>query len=158
MPDFLTAGCIVSMFAIVGYAMGPKPAQQNLDVMGRKAKPEPKKSEALPWAERPESLVGTSFVGDSGFDPLGLFGADPLKLGWDQKFYREAELKHARLDACGVGVPGAGEAGAGPCEGFQPPGRAERDAGPLPVHRQRRSRAGRDSAHDRRVPCWRCDR
>merc|ERR1719199_2152254 len=68
-----------------------------LGVMGRKAKPEPKKSEALPWAERPESLEGTSFVGDSGFDPLGLFGADPLKLGWDQEFYREAEIKHARL-------------------------------------------------------------
>merc|ERR1719174_3418385 len=68
-----------------------------LGVMGRKTTPEPKKSEALPWAERPESLEGSSFVGDSGFDPLGLFGADPLKLGWDQEFYREAEIKHARL-------------------------------------------------------------
>merc|ERR1719487_1838700 len=68
-----------------------------LGVMGRNAKPEPAKSEALPWAERPKSLEGTNFVGDSGFDPLGLFGADPLKLGWDQQFYREAELKHARL-------------------------------------------------------------
>jgi len=68
-----------------------------LGVMGRKTKPEPMKSDALPWAERPKSLEGTSFVGDSGFDPLGLFGADPLKLGWDQEFYREAELKHARL-------------------------------------------------------------
>ena len=69
-----------------------------LGVMGRNAKPAPvKKSEALPWSDRPKSLEGTSFAGDSGFDPLGLFGADPLKLGWDQKFYREAELKHARL-------------------------------------------------------------
>ena len=69
-----------------------------LGVMGRNAKPAPvKKSEALPWSDRPKSLEGTRFVGDSGFDPLGLFGADPLKLGWDQKFYREAELKHARL-------------------------------------------------------------
>merc|ERR1719161_2498687 len=69
-----------------------------LGVMGRNAKPAPvKKSEALPWSDRPKSLEGTSFAGDSGFDPLGLFGADPLQLGWDQKFYREAELKHARL-------------------------------------------------------------
>jgi light-harvesting complex II chlorophyll a/b binding protein 5 len=69
-----------------------------LGVMGRNSKPKPaEKSEALPWADRPKSLEGTSFVGDSGFDPLGLFGADPLKLGWDQQFYREAELKHARL-------------------------------------------------------------
>merc|ERR1719159_864177 len=69
-----------------------------LGVMGRNSKPAPaQKSEALPWAERPKSLEGTSFVGDSGFDPLGLFGADPFKLGWDQQFYREAELKHARL-------------------------------------------------------------
>jgi len=69
-----------------------------LGVMGRNSKPAPvQKSEALPWADRPKSLEGTSFVGDSGFDPLGLFGADPLKLGWDQQFYREAELKHARL-------------------------------------------------------------
>merc|ERR1719379_3216596 len=68
-----------------------------LGVMGRNSKPKPaEKSEALPWADRPKSLEGTSFVGDSGFDPLGLFGADPLKLGWDQQFYREAELKHAR--------------------------------------------------------------
>merc|ERR1719353_2609993 len=69
-----------------------------LGVMGRKTKPVPaRKSEALPWADRPKSLEGSNFVGDSGFDPLGLFGADPLKLGWDQQFYREAELKHARL-------------------------------------------------------------
>merc|ERR1719326_845095 len=67
-------------------------------VMGRNSKPAPgQKSEALPWSDRPQSLEGTSFVGDSGFDPLGLFGADPLKVGWDQAFYREAELKHARL-------------------------------------------------------------
>jgi hypothetical protein len=53
-----------------------------LGVMGRNTKPAPAaKSEALPWADRPESLEGTSFVGDSGFDPLGLFGADPFKLG-----------------------------------------------------------------------------
>merc|ERR1719506_1548733 len=69
-----------------------------LSVMGRKAKPAPvQKSEALPWADRPKSLEGTSLAGDSGFDPLGLFGADPFKVGWDQAFYREAELKHARL-------------------------------------------------------------
>jgi light-harvesting complex II chlorophyll a/b binding protein 5 len=69
-----------------------------LGVMGRNSKPAPAaKSEALPWADRPKSLEGTSFVGDSGFDPLGLFGADPFKFGWDQQFYREAELKHARL-------------------------------------------------------------
>merc|ERR1719159_1858976 len=69
-----------------------------LGVMGRNSKPAPaEKSEALPWSDRPKSLEGSSFVGDSGFDPLGLFGADPLKLGWDQQFYREAELKHARL-------------------------------------------------------------
>merc|ERR1719389_1081504 len=68
-----------------------------LGVMGRNTKPEPAKSEALPWSDRPKSLEGTNFVGDSGFDPLGLFGADPLKLGWDQEFYREAEIKHARL-------------------------------------------------------------
>jgi light-harvesting complex II chlorophyll a/b binding protein 5 len=112
------------MFAIVGYAIGRKspqdvavapqrehelqqsalelagalPAVATLGVMGRNSKPKPaEKSEALPWADRPKSLEGTSFVGDSGFDPLGLFGADPLKLGWDQQFYREAELKHARL-------------------------------------------------------------
>merc|ERR1712205_99107 len=43
-----------------------------LGVMGRKAKPEPvQKSEALPWSDRPKSLEGSSFVGDSGFDPLG---------------------------------------------------------------------------------------
>merc|ERR1719375_575174 len=69
-----------------------------LGVMGRNSKPAPvQKSEALPWADRPKSLEGTSFVGDSGFDPLNLFGADPIRLGWDQKFYREAEIKHARL-------------------------------------------------------------
>jgi light-harvesting complex II chlorophyll a/b binding protein 5 len=129
MPDFLTAGCVVSMFAIVGYAMAHKSSQKKLDVMpqrqaelalelagalpvlqdseaaavatlgvmGRKTKPEPAKSDALPWSERPKSLEGTNFVGDSGFDPLGLFGADPWKFGWDQQFYREAEIKHARL-------------------------------------------------------------
>merc|ERR1719487_1629702 len=69
-----------------------------LGVMGRNSKPAPvQKSEALPWADRPKSLEGTNLVGDSGFDPLGLFGADPLKLGWNQQFYREAEIKHARL-------------------------------------------------------------
>jgi light-harvesting complex II chlorophyll a/b binding protein 5 len=74
------------------------PAVVTLGVMGRKTKPVPaRKSEALPWADRPKSLEGSNFVGDSGFDPLGLFGADPIKLGWDQQFYREAELKHARL-------------------------------------------------------------
>merc|ERR1719171_1459972 len=69
-----------------------------LGVMGRSSKPAPvKKSEALPWSDRPKTLEGERFVGDSGFDPLGLFGADPFALGWDKKFYREAELKHARL-------------------------------------------------------------
>merc|ERR1719171_2962364 len=69
-----------------------------LGVMGRSSKPAPvQKSEALPWADRPKTLEGERFVGDSGFDPLGLFGADPFALGWDKKFYREAELKHARL-------------------------------------------------------------
>jgi len=69
-----------------------------LGVMGRNAKPAPvEKSEALPWSDRPKSLEGSNFVGDSGFDPLGLFGADPWKQGWDQQFYREAEIKHARL-------------------------------------------------------------
>jgi light-harvesting complex II chlorophyll a/b binding protein 5 len=140
LSDFLTTGSILSMFAIIGYAIGRKSSQNSdaapqreqpaaleltwsdlvaeqrleladgllavreqeavaaLGVMGRNAKPAPvKKSEALPWSDRPKSLEGTRFVGDSGFDPLGLFGADPLKLGWDQKFYREAELKHARL-------------------------------------------------------------
>jgi light-harvesting complex II chlorophyll a/b binding protein 5 len=116
----------MSMFAVVGYAIGHKSSQSTnampqrqaesalellsvpqefepvsvatLGVMGRNSKPAPvQKSEALPWSDRPKSLEGSSFVGDSGFDPLGLFGADPLKLGWDQQFYREAELKHARL-------------------------------------------------------------
>jgi light-harvesting complex II chlorophyll a/b binding protein 5 len=110
------------MFAVIGYAVGRKssqnvdivpqrelelepsalelagPAVATLGVMGRNTKPAPvRKSEALPWSDRPESLEGTNFVGDSGFDPLGLFGADPLQLGWSQEFYREAELKHARL-------------------------------------------------------------
>jgi hypothetical protein len=60
-------------------------------------KGEPEKSEALPWANRPQSLEGSDFLGDSGFDPLGLFGADPLQAGWDRTFYREAEIKHGRL-------------------------------------------------------------
>jgi len=80
-----------------GSAMQNIKAVSMLGVMGRNTKPEPAKSDALPWAERPKTLEGTNFVGDSGFDPLGLFGADPLKLGWDQEFYREAEIKHARL-------------------------------------------------------------
>merc|ERR1719388_629175 len=33
-----------------------------LGVMGRNTKPEPAKSEALPWAERPKTLEGTNFV------------------------------------------------------------------------------------------------
>lgn len=44
----------------------------------------------LPGAEVPDHLDG-ALPGDYGFDPLGL-GVDPAKLKW----YREAELQHAR--------------------------------------------------------------
>ena len=37
-------------------------------------------------------FIGAQFVGNSGFDPLGL-ADEPKKLAW----YREAEIKHARL-------------------------------------------------------------
>lgn len=58
------------------------------------------RSDALPWASRPASLGASptvAYAGDSGFDPAGLFGADPLAQGWDKDFYREAEIKHSRL-------------------------------------------------------------
>merc|ERR1719408_381264 len=44
----------------------------------------------LPGSQSPAHLDG-SLVGDFGFDPLGL-GKDPLSLKW----YRQAELQHAR--------------------------------------------------------------
>mmetsp|Transcript_18223 Transcript_18223/g.24011 ORF Transcript_18223/g.24011 Transcript_18223/m.24011 type:complete len:232 (-) Transcript_18223:168-863(-) len=53
---------------------------------------EPKKSEALPFAYRPTGLDTVQLAGDKGFDPLNL-GSSKEKL----LFYREAEIKHARL-------------------------------------------------------------
>lgn len=77
-----------------------------LAVFGTQKPKKPARSEALPWANRPESLEESDFVGDSGFDPLGLFGADPWKAGWDRQFYREAEIKHGRLAMlCALAFP-----------------------------------------------------
>ena len=56
----------------------------------------------LPGAENPSYLDG-SYVGDFGWDPLGL-GKDPQALAW----YRQAELQHARwamLGTVGILVP-----------------------------------------------------
>jgi Chlorophyll A-B binding protein len=49
------------------------------------------RSEALPFLQRPTVLDG-SLAGDVGFDPLG-FSKTPTDLA----FYRQAELKHARI-------------------------------------------------------------
>lgn len=46
---------------------------------------------ALPWMKRPDVLDG-SLPGDAGFDPLGF-----AKSQDDLLFYRQAEIKHARL-------------------------------------------------------------
>jgi len=70
------------------------------------AKPSlPARAPAIPVLPYPETLDG-SYLGDVGFDPLGAFGWDPLKLGWDKDFYREAEIKHGRLAMlAAVGYP-----------------------------------------------------
>merc|ERR1719484_531334 len=52
----------------------------------------PRKSEALPWLDAPTEPWYGEMAGDCGFDPLGL-AASPALL----TYYREAELKHARL-------------------------------------------------------------
>jgi Chlorophyll A-B binding protein len=51
----------------------------------------PKMSESLPFMLRPEALDG-SMAGDVGFDPFGF-----AKTKDDLMYYREAEIKHARL-------------------------------------------------------------
>jgi hypothetical protein len=51
----------------------------------------PQMSESLPFLVRPAALDGT-MVGDVGFDPLGF-----AKSKRDLLYYREAEIKHARL-------------------------------------------------------------
>lgn len=51
-----------------------------------------RKSEALPWMTAPNDPWFTSMVGDCGFDPLRLASSPALL-----NYYREAELKHARL-------------------------------------------------------------
>jgi len=51
----------------------------------------PQKSQALPFMNSPATLDG-SFAGDRGFDPLG-FAESKGRL----TFFREAEIKHARL-------------------------------------------------------------
>uniref|UniRef100_A0A7R9VUJ3 Chlorophyll a-b binding protein, chloroplastic n=1 Tax=Chlamydomonas euryale TaxID=1486919 RepID=A0A7R9VUJ3_9CHLO len=51
----------------------------------------------VPGAARPSYLDGKSLAGDYGFDPMG-FGADPVALKW----YRQAELMHARWAMLGV--------------------------------------------------------
>lgn len=51
----------------------------------------PKMSKAIPFMERPKHLDGT-VAGDVGFDPLNF-----CKSKLDVTYYREAEVKHARL-------------------------------------------------------------
>jgi Chlorophyll A-B binding protein len=51
----------------------------------------PKMSESLPFMLRPQALDG-SMAGDVGFDPFGF-----AKTKEDLMYYREAEIKHARL-------------------------------------------------------------
>jgi hypothetical protein len=51
----------------------------------------PKMSESLPFLERPAMLDG-AMAGDVGFDPFGF-----AKTEKDLVYYREAEIKHARL-------------------------------------------------------------
>jgi len=56
----------------------------------------PKMSQAVPFLVRPDHLDGT-LAGDLGFDPLGLSSNDGLVM-----YYREAEIKHARLAMLGA--------------------------------------------------------
>ena len=51
----------------------------------------PKYSQAIPFLGRPKYLTG-EFAGDVGFDPLGFASSREQLL-----YYREAEVKHARL-------------------------------------------------------------
>jgi len=60
--------------------------------MATPTKSEPSRfSQAIPFARRPQHLTG-QYAGDVGFDPLNL-ASSPEKL----LYYREAEVKHARL-------------------------------------------------------------
>ena len=52
------------------------------------------RSKSLPFLMQPPKLDG-SMAGDEGFDPLGLSNID--NVGLDLYWFREAELKHARV-------------------------------------------------------------
>ena len=54
------------------------------------------RSPALPFDKRPATLDGT-LPGDRGFDPAGFSNNPPAILGGDLKWYREAEIVHARV-------------------------------------------------------------
>mmetsp|Transcript_5261 Transcript_5261/g.8854 ORF Transcript_5261/g.8854 Transcript_5261/m.8854 type:complete len:225 (-) Transcript_5261:1230-1904(-) len=49
-------------------------------------------SKAIPFLKRPPNLTGT-YAGDVGFDPFNFSSSSPEQL----TYYREAEIKHARL-------------------------------------------------------------
>ena len=55
-------------------------------------KPLSKFSKAIPFIRRPPNLTGT-YAGDVGFDPFNFSSSSPEQL----TYYREAEVKHARL-------------------------------------------------------------
>jgi hypothetical protein len=54
------------------------------------------RSAALPFDKAPASLDGT-LAGDRGFDPAGFSNNPPAFLGGSLKWYREAEIVHARV-------------------------------------------------------------
>jgi light-harvesting complex I chlorophyll a/b binding protein 1 len=123
--DVLTLGCVVSMFAVLGYSVGRNSAQASTD-----ADAEVEQS-ALALAalstrpviarRTPEVMMTSIRPGDIGttrplgvYDPLGLMTKNPEKY----RRFQELEIKHGRiamLAVLHVIVTGAGYRWAGYC-------------------------------------------
>eukprot|EP00638_Chattonella_subsalsa_P006982 CAMPEP_0117763362 /NCGR_PEP_ID=MMETSP0947-20121206/18594_1 /TAXON_ID=44440 /ORGANISM="Chattonella subsalsa, Strain CCMP2191" /LENGTH=187 /DNA_ID=CAMNT_0005585057 /DNA_START=96 /DNA_END=656 /DNA_ORIENTATION=+ len=90
----MKASVTLMCFATVSAFSGPlnKVSLRSTALHQSSGNGEMQKSQALPFANRPAGLDTFQLAGDKGFDPLNLASTKEKLL-----FFREAEVKHARL-------------------------------------------------------------